>query len=93
MAANPEEDYNLLQSLAERLGLDDKQREGFISESMQRFGYKPKTSWEAGEDDGDEGGSGGFFGGGNSSGKRGGGRSNSGGGRGNSGGGGWQYDN
>lgn len=91
MAANPEEDYNLLQGLAERLGLDDKQREGFISESMQRFGYKPKTSWEPGDDPEDGNDSGGFFGGSNSSGKRGG-RSNSG-GRGNSGGGGgWQYD-
>lgn len=84
---NVEEDYNMLQSMAERLGLDDKQREGFISESMQRFGYKPKTSWEAAQEDGDQGGSNSFFGGGGKQ-QRG---SKQGGGQGNSGGG-WQYE-
>lgn len=53
-----EEDYETLQSLAERLKLEDDERERFVSSSMQRLGYKPKTSWDEpeGDEDGDKGG-------------------------------------
>lgn len=50
-----QEDYETLQGLAERLGLDEKESDSFISSSMQRLGYRPKTQWDEpeGDDSGD----------------------------------------
>jgi len=87
---NPEEDYGMLQGLAERLGLDETQGEKFINSSMQRLGYKPKVQWGAPEDDGG-GDDGDFFSGGGKRERRTV-RDQRGGGGGNSGGAGWQYD-
>lgn len=93
--ANPaEEDYNSLTALAERLQLEDDQREKFINSSMKRLGYKPRTQWEPPEpedggkgkdDDGD------FFGGGKQQREQRQVRQERQGGSG-SGGAGWQYD-
>ena len=53
---NPaEQDYADLSNWAERLGLEDEQKEKFINSSMKRLGYKPRTQWEPPEPEGDEG--------------------------------------
>lgn len=56
-----QDDYESLSSLAERLGLDDKEKDSFVNSSMQRLGYKPRTSWEDGEDEDESKGGGDFF--------------------------------
>jgi hypothetical protein len=60
MPAN--EDYESLQSLAERLKLEGDDRENFVSSSMKRLGYKPATQWQEPEPEGnDNNDSGDFF--------------------------------
>lgn len=56
-----QDDFESLAALAKRLKLDDKQADSFISESMERLGYKAKRTWEDGAGDDDDG-SGSFFG-------------------------------
>lgn len=56
-----QDDYETLQGLAERLGLDEKESDSFISSSMQRLGYKPKVQWDEPEDEGNSGGDRGDF--------------------------------
>lgn len=56
-----QEDYESLQQLAERLQLDEKESESFITSSMQRMGYKPKTQWDEPEEEGNGGDKGGDF--------------------------------
>lgn len=93
---NPAEaDYNALHSLAERLQLEDDQREKFVNSSMKRLGYKPRTQWEPPEqEDGGKGGDddGDFFGGGKQQRERRQVREDRPGGSGNGSGAGWQYD-
>lgn len=52
--AKAEEDYSILAALAERLGLDEDQADGFVSSSMKRLGHKAKLMWEDGEDGGND---------------------------------------
>jgi len=59
-----EEDYNLLNDLAERMGIEEDKRDSFVSEGMQRLGYKLKSIFLDPEpDEGGGSGSGSFFGG------------------------------
>lgn len=53
------DDFDMLGQLAERLGLDDDEKDGFISSSMERLGHKRSVSWEDNQE-GDSG-SGDFF--------------------------------
>ncbi len=55
-----EEDFQRFAGLAEELGLDEQEAEGFIASSMKRLGHRPKLSWED-ADTSNEGGSGDFF--------------------------------
>lgn len=45
-------DLDLLEDLAERMGLDDSQRESFINNGMKKLGYKPRMDWDEPESDG-----------------------------------------
>lgn len=57
-----EDDYNTLNELAERLGLEDQERESFVTSSMKRLGYRPRVDWDEPENNGgDDKGSGDFF--------------------------------
>lgn len=44
MPAN--EDYESLSDLADRLGLEDDEKESFIGSAMKRLGYIAKSLWE-----------------------------------------------
>jgi hypothetical protein len=56
-----EDDFGSLSELAERLGLDDSEKENFISSGMKRLGYKARAIWEDSDNDNDGGGNGDFF--------------------------------
>lgn len=91
---NPaEQDYAELSSWAERLGLEDDQKDKFINSSMKRLGYKPRTQWEPPEPEngGDNNDDGDFFSGGGKPRERRQVRDDRSGGGG-KGGGSWQYD-
>jgi hypothetical protein len=56
------EDRTMLEELADRLGLEDDDRNGFVNDGMKRMGYKPRVDWdEPDQDDGKGGDSGGDF--------------------------------
>lgn len=50
-----QEDYESLQSLAERMGLDEKASGDFIGEGMSRLGHKLKQMWEDNDESGNSG--------------------------------------
>lgn len=50
-----EDDLKLCSEFAERLGLDGKERDSFISSSMTRLGYKRRDAWDDPEPEVDEG--------------------------------------
>jgi len=50
-----QDDRQMLDELAERLGLEDDDREKFISSSMKRLGYKPRVDWDDPDPEGDGG--------------------------------------
>ena len=54
------DDFLSLSELADRLGLDDDEKDGFITSSMKRLGHKPSVNWEDG-DSGNSNDSGDFF--------------------------------
>lgn len=56
MAGTPDDDYEFVTGFAERLGLEDKDKDSFIKSSMTRLGYKPRISWDPPENDGNGGG-------------------------------------
>lgn len=56
------DDYESLAQQADRLGLEDDERERFIDSAMTRYGHKKRTAWDD-ADENDNGGKGGgdFF--------------------------------
>jgi len=55
------DDHATLSELAERLGVDDEERDQFVSSSMKRLGYKPRTDWDDPDPDENKGNGGGDF--------------------------------
>lgn len=53
------EDHERFTSLAEELGIEDDDRENFISSAMERKGYKKRTAWDDPDPDPDKDGKGG----------------------------------
>jgi hypothetical protein len=53
------EDFDLFGSVAEMLGLDEEERESFVTSAMRRRGHKPRIDWTDSEND--EGGDSGDF--------------------------------
>lgn len=41
-----EDDFNMFSELAERMGLEDEERENYITQHMKRLGYKMRTAWD-----------------------------------------------
>lgn len=41
-----QEDYNMLSELADRMQVDDKEREGMIADGMKRLGHVARSVWE-----------------------------------------------
>lgn len=57
-----QEDRTLLDDVAERLGLDDDERNDFVNSGMKRLGYKPRMDWDDPDpDEGKDGKGGGDF--------------------------------
>jgi hypothetical protein len=54
------EDKDLFDQVAEMLGLDDDERESFVTSAMRRRGHKPRIDWDD-NDQGGQGGGGDFF--------------------------------
>jgi hypothetical protein len=54
--AGPDEDLGILGKMAEFLGLEGDELDGFITEGMTRKGHKPKTTvtWEPGDGKSDD---------------------------------------
>jgi len=48
------DDHDLLDALAERLGLDEGETENFVTSSMRRLGHKARIDWDDADDSGDE---------------------------------------
>lgn len=46
-----QDDYDMLSGLAERMGLEDNDRDDFLSSAMKRLGYKARAIWEDGGND------------------------------------------
>jgi len=55
------EDYEHLSTLADRLELDDDERDKFINSAMTRLGHKSREVWEEGDGDAESPQSGGDF--------------------------------
>jgi len=51
-----QEDRDMLDGLAERLGLEDNERDQFITSSMKRLGYRPRMDWDEPEPENNGGG-------------------------------------
>lgn len=47
-----QEDYDDLSKVAEKLELDDDEKDNFISSGMKRLGHKVRQVWEDSDDDG-----------------------------------------
>ena len=56
-----EKDQEMLTDLAERLGLEDDEKENFVNSGMRRLGYKPREVWEDSDDDNPKSSDGDFF--------------------------------
>lgn len=54
------DDKDLFDSVAEMLGLEDDERENFVTSAMRRRGHKPRIDWDDAEGGQSEGG-GDFF--------------------------------
>lgn len=50
-----QEDHERFSGIADELGLEDDDRESFITSAMKRLGYKPRMAWDEREDDGGKG--------------------------------------
>lgn len=56
-----QEDFDLFESIAEKLGLDDDERGSFINSAMKRLGHKARVAWDDAEEGGSGNGGGDFF--------------------------------
>lgn len=55
------DDFDLFGNVAEMLGLDDEERENFVTSAMRRRGHKPRIDWDDNPESGSSSGGGDFF--------------------------------